>query len=212
MNKIDNIISFIARHLIIILFSIIIIGMLIVNSVYLYIDTPSFRLNNIWNYLGILFSTIILGLMVLFHKLFLKKFPNFKFLNVIIIVIYIIAEIIYLKLVPMNPFSDSAEITKIALSDFKENIRYLQSCNNNLPITIILNLIFRITVYSIMSFKIFNIVCFIVTLYYMYKICSLENKNTSIIIFGTLHLSTFLYTNQIYNDTICIMIITCGNK
>lgn len=108
----------------------------------------------------------------------------------------------------MNPFSDSADIYKIALSNFTEDMEYLQSCNNNLPIILILNLIFRITTYKLIVLKVFNILCVITTFYFMYKICSLENKKTNIVLLSVFHLSTFLYTNQIYNDTICIALIT----
>lgn len=207
MNKLDSFVSFIAKYFVMILFSIIVIGMLIVNSVYLYVDTPAFRLNGVGNYLGILGSAIILGLVILLHYIFCKKLPNFKWLNLILIVLYVIAQIAYIKLIPMNPFSDSADIYKIAFSNFTEDMEYLQRCNNNLPITIILNLIFRITTYNLIALKVFNILCVITTFYFMYKICSLENKKTNIVLLGVFHLSTFLYTNQIYNDTICIAII-----
>ena len=50
MEKIDKIISKISINFLRKLFIVIIIGMFFVNSVYLYTDTPDFRLNNSYNY------------------------------------------------------------------------------------------------------------------------------------------------------------------
>ena len=56
MEILDKIVSKISVNFTKLLFGIIILGMFFINSIYLYVDMPAFRINNIFNYLGVLFN------------------------------------------------------------------------------------------------------------------------------------------------------------
>ena len=96
--------------------------MLLVNSVYLYVDKPDFKINNSWNYLGIIMNLAWIVFLVIGHNWLEKKYPNKKYINKIMMLLYLIGEIIFLKLVPIKPFSDMLQVTDIALSNFKNKI------------------------------------------------------------------------------------------
>lgn len=203
IKKLDNMISQISINFVRILFCGIIIGMLFVNSVYLYIDMPVFTSNCIWNYLGMIGNIGIIVMIV-----FLNRFPS-KCLNMILLIGYVIAEIVFLKLVPIKPFSDMMHVTEIALSNFERGIEYLQKCTNNLPIVFIFNLIFRITTYDVFVLKVFNVICHLVILYFSCK--TYENiygkKNNLVYLCGLSCFSNFFYTNHIYNDILFTMFV-----
>lgn len=210
IDVLNKLISKISINFLIILFVIIIIGMFFINSVYLYIDTAAFKINNIFNYLGIIINIFGFLILVLLEKVLALKFKKKKYINFIIFLIYFITEIIYIKLVPIKPFSDMFFITEIALSDFKNEIQYLQHYPNNLPISIIFNLIFRITQYDVIHIKIFNIICNMATIYFAYKIYEniYKKKNNIVILLGICSISTFLYVNNAYNDIIFTALTT----
>lgn len=225
MNKnidaLNKLVSKISIKFLIILFTIIIIGMLCINSVYLYIDTASFRANNVFNYLGIIINIFGFLVLILLEKALSLKLKKFKYINFIIFLIYFIIEIIYIKLVPIKPLSDMYFVTEIALSNFQNEIQYLQYYPNNLPISIIFNLIFRITQYDVIYIKIFNIICNIITIYFSYRIYEniYKKKNNIVILLGVFSIFTFLYVNNAYNDiiftaltTIVLYLVTKENK
>ena len=208
---IDKIISGIAVNFSRILFAVIIIGMFFINSVYLYIDKPDFRMNNIYNYLGITINIVLLIGIIVFGKYIRDKLKNNKKIYIIFFLIYFIFEIGYILLVPLKPFSDMKSVTDIALANFNTDIHYLQIYPNNLPITIVFNIIFRITGYNVISLKIFNIICNIFIIYVSAKIYEniYKRENNVTLIFGLFGIATFLYVNNTYNDivfTILIMI------
>lgn len=210
IDVLNKLISKVSVDFLIILFFIIIIGMLFINSIYLYIDTAAFKLNNLLNYLGIIINIFAVLIFVLLGKKLTVKFKGKKYINIILFLIYFIVEFIYIKLVPIKPFSDMYYVTEIALSDFKNEIQYLQHYPNNLPISIVFNLIFRITQYDVIYIKIFNIICNIVTIYFAYKIYKniYRKENKIVIILGIFSISTFLYVNNAYNDIIFTVLTT----
>ena len=214
MNKnidvLNKLVSKISINFLIILFTVITIGMLCINSVYLYIDTASFKANNVFNYLGIIISIFGFLILILLEKALSLKIKKNKYINFIIFLIYFITEIIYIKLVPIKPFSDMFFVTEIALSDFQNEIQYLQHYPNNLPISIIFNLIFRITQYDVIYIKIFNIICNMTTIYFTYRIYEniYKKKNNIVILLGIFSISTFLYVNNAYNDIIFTALTT----
>lgn len=208
LEIIDRFISKIAIYFVRILFGMIVIGMLFVNSIYLYSDMPDFRLNNGWNYLGIFIGLLILGTFAFFTD-FLRKKCDKKYTNLILLLLYFMGQIGFLLLVPIQMFSDMAEVTKIALSNFTENMEYLQRCSNNLPIALVFNLIFRITTYQVWALKVLNCVCNCVTIYFTYRLY--ENiygqKNRLVLIWGIAFIPIFLYVNMVYNDIISTMLM-----
>lgn len=210
INTVDKGISKITEYFLIILFAIITIAMLFINSIYLYIDKPDFTINNIWNYVGILINIVFLIVIVMINQYLKKKFLYNQYINKIIFFIYFIFEIAYLKLVPIIPFSDMKYVTDIALSNFTSQIEYLQANPNNLPITIIFNLIFRFTTYDVFVLKIVNIICNIITIYFAYKIYkNIYRKESKLVIFlGVTSISVFLYVNNVYNDIIFTALTT----
>lgn len=210
IEVLNNLISKISINFLIILFAVVIIGMLFINSIYLYIDTASFKINNVFNYLGIVINILGFLILILLEKSLSLKFRKNKYINFIIFLIYFILEIIYIKLVPIKPFSDMFFVTEIALSDFQNEIQYLQHYPNNLPISIIFNLIFRITQYNVIYIKIFNIICNIATIYFAYRIYEniYKKKDNLVILFGIFSISTFLYVNNAYNDIIFTALVT----
>lgn len=218
IEKIDNIISKISKSFLIGFFSILIVVMLIISSIYLYIDKPSFQLNNLNNYIGIILNIVlVLGIIYVTRKLS-NKIKNYKLLIGIIFLIYFILELVYIFMVPIRPFSDMGEIVKIAMSDFTENIEYLQIYPNNFFICVIFNLLFRITSYNVLNLKIFNIICNIVTIIFAYKIYKniYKKDNLLVVLLGAFSISTFLYVNCTYNDllftTIVTIVIFCLTK
>ena len=101
-------------------------------------------------------------------------------------------------------------VCKIALSNFKDGIEYLQIYPNNLPITLLFNMIFRITVYDVDVLKGLNIICNIYTIYYTYKIFKniYNEENMFVIVFGVLYIPVVLYVNSAYNDLIFTTLVT----
>ncbi len=209
IDKVDDIIHKISMNFVIILFAVITIGMFIVNSIYLYEDRPTFALNNIWSILGITISVIGVALIFIANKFIEKKFPNKKIVSIILLTLYCIGEIIYLKVVPLKPFSDMLRVIEIASSNFSQGIDYLQIYPNNVPITIIFYILLKI--YSgVTIIKIFNIFCNISTIIFAYKIYNnvYKNNNRIVLLLGIFSMSTFLYINHLYNDVIYVLLAT----
>ena len=204
VNILDIEISKITKIFLIILFAVIIIIMLMINSIYLYIDKPDFKINNIWNYVGIFINMVLLIITVIIYQYLKKRFPHNKYINKCIFFIYFILEIVYLKLVPIAPFSD------IALSNFTEQMEYLQANPNNLPTVLIFNLIFRVTTYDVFVLKVVNIICNIVTIYFAYKIYQniYKKENSLVLLLGISSITVFLYVNNVYNDIIFTALTT----
>ena len=209
IDKVDLIIHKISISFVIVLFSIIIVGMFLVNSIYLYIDKPAFQINNIWNYLAIIINMVGVAILILVNKFLKNKFPENKKITIILFVLYFIAEFIYLKLVPIKPFSDMMQITKIAQSNFSQGIEYLQHYPNNLPITILFYLMFKLHS-GVMIIKLFNVACNIITIYFAYKTYQniYKNENKLVLLFGIFSIPTFLYVNHMYNDIIFVALTT----
>lgn len=209
LDKIDNILSKISVNFVRVLFIVITIGMLIGNSVYLYEDRPSFRMNNILNYVGIFISAIIIAIVIALD-LFLKKRFKSKYINSILLAVYLVSEIVFLLLVPIQVFSDMLNVVTVAISNFAEGMDYLQRLSNNLPIVIVFNLIFRLTIYDIWALKIFNVICNVITVYFTYKIYkNIYGKDNRLVLFlGISSIALFLYVNMLYNDIISTMLIT----
>ena len=209
MKILDKIVSKISVNFTKLLFGIIILGMLFINSIYLYVDMPAFRINNIFNYLGILFNGILVIILVVIDKVFSDKYKNNKYIEIVLLGIYFVIEIIYIIMVPLKPFSDMRSVTEIALSNFKENLNYLQIYPNNLPITFLFNLIFRITMYDTLNIKIFNIICNILIIHFTYGIYKniYKNDNRLILLLGLFNISSFIYVNHVYNDIVFVALV-----
>lgn len=210
IEQVDKIISFISKNFLIIFFSILIIFMFIINSIYLYTDEPDFKINSMKNYIGIVISLIFIAGIIYGTRKISKKIKNYKLLIAIIFLIYFILELIYVFLVPIIPFSDMGEVVKIAMSDFTENIEYLKINPNNFSICLIYNLILKLTSYNVISLKILNIICNIVTIYFAYRIYKNIFKKDDILVLmlGIIGISTFLYVNCTYNDLIFTTLVT----
>lgn len=212
MKKINNVISNISENFARILFGVIIIGMFFINSIYVYDDSPGFKTNNIFNYLGILFNLMIVIVCIVFDRFILYKYSRSKrkIVQYMAFLLYIALEILYIKTIPIVPFSDMQNVTTIALSNFTDGMEYLQIYPNNLPITIVFNLIFRVTTYNFFVLKIFNILCNVVTIYFAHKIyCNVyKNESEITLLLGIASISTFLYVNCIYTDIIFTSLVT----
>ncbi len=202
-------VSFIAENFLKILFAIIIISMLFINSIYLYIDKPDFQFNNINNYIWIIINLLFIFALIFIFYIMPKRIKYSKIFIITVFLLYFIMEIIYIFLVPITPFSDMAEVIKIAKSNFTENIEYLQKYPNNLPICILYNLIFKVSSYNVIILKILNVICNILTIYFAYKIYEniYKNKNIVLVLLGLCSISTFLYVNCTYNDLIFVTIV-----
>lgn len=210
IEQIDKFISLISKNFLIIFFSILVIFMFIINSVYLYTDEPDFKINSIRNYIGIAINLIFITGIIFFTRKISKKIKNYKLLVGIIFLVYFLLEIVYIFLIPIIPFSDMGEVVKIAMSDFNDNIEYLQVYPNNFFICVIYNLIFRITSYNVWSIKVLNIICNILTIYFAYRIYRniFKKDNILVLLLGSVGISTFLYTNCTYNDLIFTTLVT----
>ena len=169
LDFIDVFIHKIAKNFTFILFVCILVGMFFVNSIYLYIDMPDFQRANVWNYLGIFINLLVVVFLVFVNQFIKVKFPKAKFVTVGLLFLYFIAEFVYLKLVPIKPFSDMLNVTSIAFSGFRDGMEYLQSAPNNLPISIIFYLLFKIY-NDVFIIKLVHVFCNIVTIYFSYRI------------------------------------------
>lgn len=184
----------------------IIIGMICLDSVYLYEDAPAIRPNFIYKYLAIIMCAIMLYLIVLVERKINGKITtkNRKKYLYTVFFIYFVMEIIFIILLPLKPFSDMEEVVKIAMSDFRENIEYIQIYPNNLPTSLLFNILFRFTIHNYATIKILNIFCNIITIYYTYKIFDniYKQKNGIVLLLGLCEIPAFLYANYVYNDVI----------
>ncbi len=210
MGKFNMIIHKISINFVIILFAIICIGMFFTNSIYINTtDTPSFVINNVWNYLAIIINIIGVVILLLVNKFLKNKFPESKKVTVILFALYFIAEFIFLKLVPIKPFSDMQGVVSAAVSNFKEGMEYIYLFPNNLPISVVFFFLFKIYK-GVMVVKITNVICGILTIYFAYK--TYENiykkENKLVLLFGMFSIPTFLYVNHLYNDVIFVALTT----
>ena len=213
MEKLNRIISKIARYWIIILFTVVVITMLIFNADYdVFTDTPSFQFSNIYNYISIFIN---IALLVIVCKIIKRFNIDFKY----IIGTYILLGVIYIILIPFEPFSDMKMVYEIAVSGFKLHQDYISFYTNNIP-TVILMMLFTFLYKSIIIVKIINIICNIIIAYLTYKIAeNLGKKNKLYFILCLLNIPVFLYINIIYNDiaftlltTLLIYLTTKNNK
>ncbi len=204
IDKINEVIHNISINFVRILLIVIVIGMLCINSVYLYIDSAGFQAINVYNYLGIILNILWLVIIVA-----ISKFIKNKYINLVLFAIYFIAEFIYLKMVPIKPFSDMEAVLDIVQSGFKTGIEYLQRYPNNLPISIIFYLLLKIHD-GVLIIKLFNVVCNIVTIYFAYMIYKniYKENNNLVLLLGISSISTFMYVNMAYNDVIFVTLIT----
>ena len=202
MEKLNNLISKIAKYWVIILFLVVVITMFIFQADYnVYIDTPSFQFNNIYNYISIILNIAIL---VIIYKL-LKKFNvNLKY----IVGIYILLGLLYIFLIPFEPFSDMKMVYEIAVSKFQLHQDYIRFYTNNIP-TVILMMCFTFLYKSIVTVKIINIIFNIIIAYLTYKIAeNLGKKNKLYFILTLINIPVFLYINIIYNDIAFTLLTT----
>ncbi len=210
INKLDIIIHKISIGFVIALFTVIVVGMLLCNSIYINTtDTPSFVMNNIWNYLAIIINVLGIIVLILLNKFLKEKFPKNKYITIGIFVLYFIAEFIYIKLVPIKPFSDMQGIVNVASSCFKEGMEYIYLFPNNLPIAIIFFFLFKMYK-GIVIIKLANVICNIITIYFAYKTYKniYTNENKLVLLFGIFSIPAFLYVNHVYNDVIFVAITT----
>ena len=209
MEKINKLVSFISINFIRILFGIIIIGMLFVNSIYIYNDSPGFKSSNLYNYLGIIISILVVISLVLLDRFLLSRYKYTRRIIFFLFIVYFVTEIVYIKIIPIIPFSDMGNVVNIAMSNFTDGIDYLQCYPNNIPITIIFNLIFRFTTYDFTVLKLFNITCNMLTIFFAYKLYKniYKKANKTVLLFGVVSISTFLYVNCLYTD-ICFTLLT----
>ncbi len=203
MNKLDNIIHKISINFVMILCFVIVVGMMFINSIYLYIDKPDFQMNNIWNYVGIVIGAIGIVILVIINNILKKKFPEKKYITPMLLGLYFIIGIMYVKLIPLKPFSDMGKVYDIAINNFRYDIEYLQQYPNNLPITIIFYLILKLHK-GVMAIKILNIICNIAIIYFTYKTYTniTKKKNKLVLLLGITSISMLLYENCLYNDII----------
>ena len=90
INAINTGIHKISITFVILLFSIIVIGMIGINSVYLYIDKPDFQINKIGNYLGIIINIVGILILVVVNKFLKNKFPQSKYISIGLFILYFI--------------------------------------------------------------------------------------------------------------------------
>ncbi|MCR5608772.1 MAG: hypothetical protein K6G26_06880, partial [Lachnospiraceae bacterium] len=115
-------------------------------------------------------------------------------------------SLMFIYIVPLEPFSDMLSIFNIAISGMKDPEGYLSNYNNQIPITVYLWIITKVFGKKIIIPKIFNIVCDVVILYFVYKIYQIlfdkKDECKSIVWFVAPFLPVILYTNHIYNDVL----------
>ncbi|MCR5700808.1 MAG: glycosyltransferase family 39 protein [Lachnospiraceae bacterium] len=106
-------------------------------------------------------------------------------------------------------------IYEIAINGFKDEQGYLSNCPNQIPITTYLWVITSIFGKNILIPKIFNIICNVGIIYFLYKIYlviadtnELSSDKKAIMWFSTPILSVVLYENHIYNDILFTFLTT----
>lgn len=203
MEKLNNFISKFSKIFIIGLFIFIIIFSLFIRSMYNYEDYPSFEGINILSLIALI---IILGLLLITTKLT-------KIKTTYIYLIYAVLGILYILIVPLKIFSDMKFVTNIALSNFTTGMDYLYRCPNNLFISVIFNMFFRIFMYDTLTIKVINIFCNILIAFFSYRIYCLIFSHTQQYVDDKLsillvlsNLSAFLYINHLYNDIFFVLL------
>lgn len=170
---------------------------------YSFLDYPYFRINDPSKILYILISLC----MVIAHMYIGSRISwNVK----AVIFIYIAASLVYIFLIPLEPYSDMKYIYDIAVNGLRDETGYLSVYNNQIPVTLYLWIVMGIFGKSIIVPKILNVVFNIIILIFMRRIYMLfgksENDAKGIIWFSSTFMAVFLYVNHIYNDILFTML------
>lgn len=182
------------------IFGIVTVCSLFLSSNYDFEDYPYFQLND-WTFL----IYIILAVVFLIIYMLIGSF--FSWSIWVCFVIYAIISSAYIAVIPLEPFSDMKSAYDIAVNGLRDDYGYLSLYNNQIPLVIYLWIITGIFGKSIIVPKFFNIVCNIITLFFIYKIYEVSdfpksdnNKNKAVLWFGSLFIPVIMYVNHIYND------------
>lgn len=206
-------INFISKSVLFILFLFLILSVVII-PVYDFSDMPKFELINGKN------ACCIIVILFIFYLFYNKYFNNIAKVFTVkkIIFCFVIVSIIYIFLIPLNPFSDMEQVFNGAkeLSDFNFSIlksEYFVRAPNNIVICFIYAFIFIFLPKSIITLKVFNVFIICVIYIILRKILELRiTLNNKKNIYFTLVYFTFLplllYENHIYTDIIFIQFIT----
>lgn len=181
----------------------------IIKSMYNFHDYPYFSIVKLQD--NIFYILIFLALMIIlcypntFERVLKKR---------IIAVAYFVMGIIFILYVPLKPFSDMNEVFKISEQLAYNNWEalkissYMDTNPNNCFIAILFGIILKICP-SIVSIKIFNLLCTIGVAYFIFKIGKLfEFKYLNLLFFISITIiPNFLYINHIYGDTFFTFVI-----
>lgn len=110
MNTLKCLMDYVSRNVLKIVFSIIFIGALVIKAMYSFDDSPYFTHNNLCDYVMIIVVCVVLGLIIKFRN-WLNVHMNYK----LCCVAFFIISLLYILMVPLEPFSDMAAVYRGAL-------------------------------------------------------------------------------------------------
>lgn len=171
-----------------------ILFMLFVTAYYIP-DRAVFRLKNLFDYLGIFISFIIISI-----SLFMIN--KFQIKNYLLIIMYFIICILFILVVPLEPFSDMGKIYNIALEGLQGDLTYLSQYPNNLPIVLIFSFLLKIWP-NMFIIKATQIICNIIIIHLTHKLAKklfIDINDKFILLLFIFNIPTILYCNHIYSD------------
>lgn len=203
MEKIEHFVYRIAFVMVVMILAMVVITGLFIQASYDYADFPYFEKITIEKIMAIIIVTVFLiAYMYIGKKLHWNLYA--------ILILYFVVSVLYLYFVQLEPFSDMKFIYDIAINNMHDEIGYLSTYSNQIPITIYLWLITKIFGISIFVPKILNLIFNVVIFFFIYKLYVLCNGKTedakAIVWFSALLIPPILYENHIYNDVLFTML------
>lgn len=212
MNKLMKIIDWLVQRFWQLFSVVIFLLALVIKAMYAMEDYPYFT----WSSLG---DVVILSLTILsVYLIYINRDKIEKKIKYpILILVFGVIGILFILLVPLIPFSDMKYVTEGALCIGRGDIHqilqseYLQFITKNLKVSIFYGLFILFLPKSVISLKLVNVFLYLLSAYFMGKICFnlgyLYPK--MIFILTASFLPLILYCNHIYFDlpTLCMCTI-----
>lgn len=176
---------------------------LVFKAMYNFDDSPYFTFPNLPD----LLCFIVIGA-VFFCIIKYSDIIEARLNYIVLTVVFAGAALFYIFMVPLVPFSDMAHVSEGAQLIGDGNIAqiietsYLQFVVKNLKVSLFYGFFAWVFVNSVLTFKILNIVLYILIAYYISKICNNYKFKYPKMIYAVVlgFLPLFLYSNHIYFD------------
>lgn len=201
------------RYCISIIFIIFVLVAFVIKPVYNFQDYPEFDWMGINDYIVLILVVIVFFLIFKFRlklDIILKK--------KIIVIVFFMAALSFIFLLPLKPFSDMLQIYEGAITVHQEGLEYFKS---NVYYSVYPNNIMTALFYSLLYFgpcksdfliKISNMFIVLGTAFFSCKILEIYSRRYNNIFFFIIitFLSVFMYINHVYNDLLVTFFCSIG--